>query len=138
LDNRKSSSVLIVGYNFVAMKSGTLVGIIAAGMILCGFQQTPSPEGRKPNQKSSEATRSGPKQDAESANKPSTTQPSAPSSDTNSDREKGYGKQNIYVGTSEKSIDPVERIISIVGVVCTVALLSEYGEFALRLRPSAK
>jgi hypothetical protein len=103
------------------MKCRVAAFTLSAWIVLCGFQQPPSPQGET-NHKTANATHA----------KASTTQPNAlptlPSSASNADAQsngiESHGKQNIQVVSAapKQSIDPVEHVINIIGVLCTLAL----------------
>jgi hypothetical protein len=97
------------------------VVILAAGVILCGFQQPPAPS-RKANHKAADAAQN------DSAKKQTSPQSRTAITSGNSDAQsqgvKSNGNENIQIVTPapEKPVDLIERIISIIGVLCTVAL----------------
>jgi hypothetical protein len=116
--------------HFVAMKYCITAIVLSAWILLCGFQQPSSPQG-KANQKTTNAAH------ANTNTAQPNALPSPPSSASNADAQangiESHGKQNIQVVSAapEKSVDLVERVINIIGIVCTIALtgVGIYGIF---------
>ncbi len=99
-----------------------LLCALIAGIILCGFQQGTAPKNGKANQEPAKTNQKT--SETDKANRRSATpgKSSSDSTDKNSKREEGNNYQNVQIVTPEKTIDHVERIISYVGIGCTVAL----------------
>lgn len=98
-----------------------VVSFIAAWIVFSGSQQ-PATQRRQTDEKGSNAAQanSAPKQ------KPGQSAASPPSrdADTDSQRLRSNGNENVQIVTPapEKAVDPVGRGISIIGVICTIAL----------------
>lgn len=112
------------------MRRVTILGCtLIAGVILCSFQQATSPQDRKTKQKSADTGQ-------RKANGNANDAKNSPSSTTNTDDKRNWkeGDNNQYVSivTPEKTVDPIGRTISIVGVVCTV-ILTGVGIFGIRI-----
>lgn len=88
--------------------------IVTVSIVLCVFQQPSAPR-EHTNNKPSKAAQPNP------ITKQNTAEPITANDSSERDRD---GHQNIQIATStpEKSVDPIERAISIVNVVCTIAL----------------
>ena len=111
---------MFLGYNLCFAMRFTYV--IAAWIVFCGFQQQPS-QSREADNKTANATQTNPA----AKHKPSRPSTAIPSGDTDAqtDRVKSNGDENIQIvtPTPEKPVDLVERTISIIGIICTAALV---------------
>ena len=97
--------------------------ILAAGIILCGFQQGAPPERGKSEQKSTHIDQGNPDRHKEANINASAGQTPSDATNRHPDGNNGDKNQYVYIATTpEKPVDPVERVISIIGVVCTMAL----------------
>jgi hypothetical protein len=95
--------------------------VLAAWIVFCGFQQPSAPSG-KADQKTANAGHT--KTNNLKPKALPLPPPSASSPDAETQGVKGNGNENIQIvaPTPEKSVDPVERGISIIGVICTLTL----------------
>jgi hypothetical protein len=104
------------------MKRYAIAIALSAWIVLCGFQQ-PSAQKGKDNQKSTDAAHA----DANAAQPKPLPVPPLPASNADAETNgiESHGKQNIQVVSAapEQSVDPIERIIGIVGAICTLALV---------------
>jgi len=106
---------------FVVMKRASAVCIVAAWVVLCGFQQPTSPQG-KTDKKPADAAHANTNPAHPQTLAPPPIPANSPDADANG--VESHGKQNIQIisAAPEKSVDLVDRAISIIGVICTVAL----------------
>ncbi len=93
--------------------------VIAAGTVLCSFQQPPAPHRR-----TSQATTGAAPGDSTAKPKPTQSRVSSPTSDTDAQGAHGHGNENVQIVTPapERPVDLVERGINIVGLLCTLVL----------------
>jgi hypothetical protein len=101
------------------MKRIDAVIAIAAGIVLCSFQQHTTSRGEA-NNKTTNSTQADPERKKATSPAPNPTS----KTDTYPQGVKSGGSENIQIvtPTPEKPIDLVERIIGIVGVICTLIL----------------
>jgi hypothetical protein len=96
--------------------------LIVATILLCAFQQDPSPERGKADQKSATNAKSDTNKNKSVSSKPASTQTAADSTNEHSSGNDRNENQNVFVTAPEKPVDLIERTISVVGIICTVAL----------------
>lgn len=100
----------------------SVLSLLFAWVLLCGFQQRTTPQSGEPNQKQTSATQPR-SESSEQKTTPIGPRQSRPeSADQNSDRNKESGNQNVHIVAPEKTVDRVERVVSIVGMICTIVL----------------
>jgi hypothetical protein len=80
------------------------------------------PQGREAEQRRSDKDKGNTKANKHEGTEFSSRKSSAESADTKSDGKESDNYQKVVVAAPEKMVDRVERIISIAGLICTVAL----------------
>jgi hypothetical protein len=105
------------------MRAATIF-VLAAWIILCGFQKQSSPQKMKPEQERTNTAQPKTKPDKEHAAPSFAGSRTSNSAYQDANRIDGDAKENIQIvaAAPKKSVDSIERIIAIGGLVCTVAL----------------
>lgn len=95
---------------------------LLAWALLCGFKPMLAPQSREAKQKPTHDSRQNADAVPEVGRSPASAKTSTDSSNQDSGGKQSDNYQKASIAAPEKSVDVVERVISIVGVICTVGL----------------